>query len=348
MVSFALNLKFVSAGLESANGGLRHLIGTDGAVLRAIVALVALAAYNPEPYWRLCGCLLGKRDNCRKSVLMIELLNWFVAGKAPDAVVFVLVGSLAAAIFSMGKAGFGGGAGLLALPLLTFATGDPLVAVAIMLPLLIVSDYVAFFSWYRQWSVKAVSLLLPGMVLGTALGTWILWWLGQLNQQSTRDKPLGSQVLMLIIGLLALGFVILHIVRSRRKEPFNFKPVLWNGSLFGGVAGITSTLAHAAAPIVTIYMVTQGMDKRRFVASATLYFWVGNQLKVLPFLLLGLLDLNVFRAIIPLIPAAIVGALLGVWLNGRVSQQLFTLIIYVLLTITAAELIYRSVSGLMA
>lgn len=279
---------------------------------------------------------------------MLELLNWFLRGiDVPDPLTFLLIGSLAVAIFSMGKAGFGGGAGLLALPLLGFAAGDHLKAVAIMLPLLVVSDYVAIVPWYRQWNLKAVGLLVPGMLVGTAIGTYILWQLGLLNAANPQ-KPMGSLLLMMIIGVLALGFVILRVVQSRRTEPFGFRPVLWQGSLFGGVAGITSTLAHAAAPIVTIYMVTQGMDKRRFVASATLYFWIGNQLKILPFIILGMLNPGVLLAIVPLIPAAIIGASLGVWLNGRVSQRLFTTVIYVLLTITAAELIYKSLKGLMA
>lgn len=277
---------------------------------------------------------------------MLNLLNWFVADTVTDPLLFLLIGSAAVAIFSMGKAGFGGGAGLLALPLLGIATGDPLKAVAIMLPLLIISDYVAIVPWYRQWNLKAVGLLLPGMIVGTVIGTVILWQLGLLNDANPK-KPMGSLLLMLIIGLLALAFVVLHIIRSRRKRPFNFRPVLWQGSLFGGVAGITSTLAHAAAPIVTIYMVTQGMDKRRFVASATLYFWIGNQLKILPFIYLGLLNPAILMAIVPLIPAAVIGASLGVWLNGRVSQALFSTIIYALLSVTAFDLIYKAVAGLL-
>jgi uncharacterized protein len=277
---------------------------------------------------------------------MIELLNWFVGDTAPDALLFLLIGSAAVALFSMGKAGFGGGAGLLALPLLKYATGDPLLAIGLMLPLLIVCDYVAIVPWYRQWNLRAVGLLLPGMVIGTLIGMAVLWQLDMLNQIRP-DKTLGSTMLTLIIGLLAMGFVGLHILRWRRKEPFNFRPVMWQGSMFGGVAGVTSMLAHAAAPIVTIYMVSQGMDKRRFVASATLYFWIGNQLKVLPYIILGLLRPQILLAIVPLIPAAVVGALLGVWLNGRVSQKVFTTIIYVLLTITAIELIQGSVRDLL-
>ena len=96
---------------------------------------------------------------------MLNLLNWFVADTVTDPLLFLLIGSAAVAIFSMGKAGFGGGAGLLALPLLGIATGDPLKAVAIMLPLLIISDYVAIVPWYRQWNLKAVGLLLPGMIV---------------------------------------------------------------------------------------------------------------------------------------------------------------------------------------
>jgi len=133
--------------------------------------------------------------------------------------------------------------------------------------------------------------------------------------------------------------VVLQVIRSRRGAPLPFRPVLWQGTCVGGVAGFTSTLAHAAGPVVNMYMLPQQMPKERFVATTLLYFWIGNQLKLLPYFSLGLLDMRAAGGAAVFVPAVIGGTLLGILLNRLVGQRQFTGVVYALLFFTGLNLL---------
>ncbi len=274
--------------------------------------------------------------------------SWFVAGGLDNLAGFLLLGSAAAMLVSISKAGFGGSIGILSVPILIYACGgNSFLAVGIMLPLLIGCDVVAVFSWWRRWNLRVVLLLLPGAVVGVLIGSGALM-LMQRTSASSRGgvQEIPQAVLNMSIGLIAIGFVILQVYKSLRSKTVSFRPVLWHGLVFGGIAGFTSTLAHAAGPVTTMYMLPQQMPKDRYVASTVLYYAIGNQLKVIPYIALGMLDVKVLSAAAALLPAVIVGALVGLFLHNRVRQKSFQVVVYSLLTLAGVDLIARSVKVL--
>lgn len=270
------------------------------------------------------------------------LWSWLIPSGIDNVVLFLVMGGLAVLLVSMAKAGFGGGVGLLSVPMMIIACGEQTqLATGIMLPILIVNDYMALPAWWGKWSWRPVLLMLPGMVIGTAAG-WLVMWgfqrLGEADQVAGQRQA--NAALMLGVGLIALGFVVLQVIRRRRKEPIAFRPVLWQGTCVGAAAGLTSTMAHAAGPIATIYLLPQRLAKEQFVATTLLYFWIGNQIKLIPFFFLGLLSENAMRGALTFSPAVVLGTILGVLLNRRVGHREFMGIVYVLLALTGVHLIY--------
>ena len=83
---------------------------------------------------------------------------WFLAA---FAVVFV----------GIAKAGFGGGIGVVATPLmaLTIPVAD---AAAILLPLLIACDVFAVTHYWGRFDRRSIKLMLPGAVVGIAVGAF--------------------------------------------------------------------------------------------------------------------------------------------------------------------------------
>lgn len=65
--------------------------------------------------------------------------------------------SLAVFLVGLSKAGFGGGAGLLANPILALVF-PPKIALAVMLPLLILSDWASLWHYRRKivWSMSGI------------------------------------------------------------------------------------------------------------------------------------------------------------------------------------------------
>lgn len=265
-----------------------------------------------------------------------------------NVALFLSLGTLSVLLVSMAKAGFGGGVGLLSVPLMIYACGEQTqLATAIMLPILIANDYVAIAAWWRKWDLRAVLLLVPGLVIGVGIGWWAIWALrhaggeGGEHHQKTADAAL-----MLGIGIIALGFVALQVIRARRTKPLPFRPILWQGTAVGAVAGITSTLAHAAGPVVNMYMLPQQMSKERFVSTTLLYFWIGNQVKLIPYGALGMLNADSLGGAACFLPAVVAGTVLGVALNRKVGQRQFTGVVYVLLALTGVHLVIGAVDKL--
>ena len=191
-----------------------------------------------------------------------------------------------------------------------------------------------------------VRLLLPGMVLGIGVGWATLWLMFRACGENSTATP--TEGLNLAIGLIAVGFVALHLLRWLRGDIRAFRPVLWHGLLAGSSAGFVSTLAHTAGPITNMFLLPQQMTKGRFVATTVLYYWIGNQVKLVPYFGLGLLTAPTMSADLSLLPAVVIGAMLGIFLHNRVNEKLFLVIVYVLLggiglhmAITAAAALLR-------
>jgi len=252
---------------------------------------------------------------------------------------FLLLGSLSAMLVSIAKAGFGGSVGILSTPIMVYACqGNTKLALGVVLPILIACDQLSIVSWRGKWDRRVVGLLLPGLVVGVAIGSAGLYWIKTLGLSESTERQTGNAILTLFIGTVALGFVILQIIKSLRSDPLPFKPVFWQATSVGALAGLTSTLTHGAGPIVTMYMLPQALPKEKFVASTVLYYWIGNLIKLPPYIMLAMIDTRTLAASLTLLPAVAAGVALGIFLHRRVGQKQFTGIVYVLLALAGAHL----------
>jgi len=275
------------------------------------------------------------------------LLSSLLPAELTDVWTFILLGSVSAMLVSVAKAGFGGSLGLLSVPIMIYACGGKaMLAAGVTLPLLIACDYFSIISWWGKWELRVVWLLLPGAVLGVGMGWAALYAIRQLGVSAESDTA--NAALTLGIGVISVGFVVLQAILAFRSRALIFRPVLWQATGIGAVAGLTSTLAHAAGPIVTMYMLPQGLPKGKFVATTVLYYWIGNQIKLVPYLALGLIDFGSMRASLVLMPAVVFGVALGILLHRLCGQRQFTGVIHVLLALAGMHLIVKACNVLWA
>jgi uncharacterized membrane protein YfcA len=262
---------------------------------------------------------------------------------------FMLLGTAAVMLLGAAKAGFGGGIGILSTPLMFYAcSGDSKLALGLMLPLLVACDYVSLPMWWRRWDMRNVLLLLPGMTLGLLAG-WLGLWLFQRYGGGTggAKHETTNQIMSLSMGLIAVLFVGLYFLRQWRGALPAFRPKLSHALGIGSAAGFTSTLAHAAGPIVTMYLLPQQMPKDRFVGTTVLYYWIGNQAKLPIYAVLGMLSLPAMKASAALLPAVVAGALLGFFLHHKVNEKHFAGVVQLLLLLVGIDMTVRSAIGLM-
>lgn len=234
--------------------------------------------------------------------------------------------ALAVILIGVSKAGFGGGTAVLSTPLMAMALSAS-EAVAVLLPLLVLTDWIAVSFHWRRWRWAPILRFLPGCVAGIGVGTLLLG--------TVSDRWLAA-----IIGLICVGFCLVRWLGGRTVPPREPRVPGWGrGTGFGLVAGLTSTLAHAAGPVFAMYLLPSGYARRQFVAIAVLTFTFVNLIKVPGYWGAGIFSRELLFQTLWLIPWVPVGALLGLWLHHRISENGFLRVIYLILFLSGIKLI---------
>jgi uncharacterized membrane protein YfcA len=219
---------------------------------------------------------------------------WFLAVAIPAV---VLTG------ISKGGLGFAGG---LSVPILSLAI-SPVQAAGIMLPILIVTDLVGVYAYRKHWDRKNVAILMPAGVLGIGLG-WLTF------------RYLNDDWIRILLGLISCSFVAYNVLG---KVPPPAPPNRVKGYVCGAASGFTSFVAHAGGPPLSIYLLPQRLEIVRYVGTTIVYFSVINALKIVPYFELGLFEARNLWTAITLLPLAIAGVLLGLWLRKRIGTTWF-------------------------
>jgi uncharacterized membrane protein YfcA len=244
---------------------------------------------------------------------------WFYAAAIPAV---LLVG--------IAKGGFGTGAGIFATPLMALTIPIPQAA-AIMLPILLVMDAVGLWAYRGKFMRVNLKVLLAGGVLGIALG-------------ALSFRYLSDAWIRVALGVISVGFVLHYYgarVDARAAAPSAPKGFFWST-----VSGLTSTIAHAGGPPLSIYLLPQRLEKSVMVGTTVIFFAVINLVKVVPYAWLGLFDARNLSTSLVLSPLAPFGIWIGVALMRRLSEALFYRICYGLLLVVGAKLLWDGVAAL--
>ena len=242
-----------------------------------------------------------------------------------QSVIFFAVAIPAVLFAGISKGGFGAAAAFAATPILALIL-EPTQALALMLPLLIVMDFASLPPYWRKWNNHAAILLILGGIPGAFWGAALI-------------RTADPDVFRLLIGLIALGFVAFQIGAARGW--FNAARPISNrgGILFGIGTGFTSFISHAGGPVASIYLLSKGLTKIEYQATTVIVFWASNLIKIVLYFWLGIATWDIAAASLYLLPVAIAGTFLGVYLHRIVPERLFFALVYLFLTLAGAKLI---------
>lgn len=227
-------------------------------------------------------------------------------------------------LFGMGKGGLGPGVGAIAVPALTFVI-HPVHAAAILLPILCVMDIFAVWKFRKSYSSHHLSLMLPAGVGGIVLASLLI---GTLQPDKIR----------LLIGFVVIWFCLDYWFRGDvGKEWMGTK---FSGYLWGAVAGFTSTQIHAGGAPASIYLLPQKLDKMVLMGTMAIFFAVLNYIKLIPYTIMGALNLENLTTSLVLIPLAPIGIKLGNLILHKVNQVLVYRFLYIALFFSGIKLLY--------
>ncbi len=245
--------------------------------------------------------------------------------------IFYIVATVAILIVGISKSGFGGGVGVLAVPIMSLVM-SPTKAAAIMLPLLILNDVFGIWHYRRSWDKTNLKIMLPAAVVGIVIGMFLFRYLSDAH-------------IRIMIGVISVLFVINYFV-GKRNAAEKTEPSVVKGGFWGAVAGFTSFGVHAGGPPVNLYLLPQKMDKTLFVGTTVVFFTIVNWVKLGPYFYLGQLNADNLLTSLVLSPLAPLGFWLGIKLHDKVNEKLFYNLAYFFLLITGVKLLIDGIGGL--
>jgi len=256
----------------------------------------------------------------------------FILPGIPWSVFWFFVGA-SIIVQGISKSGFAGGAGVLALPLMMLVMPAEEVP-PVLLPLLILCDMNAIYHHRRNKDWAMIRSVYIPSIAGILLGAAVWWWIGREGVSEYRGWIKG------FVGVIAILFSLYIVAKEAALHWVEqYRPGPRVGWAAGVTAGFTSTIAHAAGPIVSLYLFAQHMGKTMFVGTVAWTFTLINLTKLPFYVGLGLIrqqELLLGLCVVPLIP---LGSFLGHWMHHRVSETRFNRVIMVLTIIAAIQLL---------
>ena len=243
---------------------------------------------------------------------------------------FVTIAVIAVLIVGLSKSGLLGSLGMVGVPLLSLIM-PARDAAGMMLPVLLVMDAIAVYTYRKDVDWRILRIMLPGAAVGTLIG-WLLW------------AFVSDAAVLLFVGVVTLLFV-LDAMLPLRKKLEGLPPSRPWGTFWGGFAGFTSFISHTGGPPFQIYALPQRLPPAIYAGTSAVFFAIVNTAKLIPYFFLGQLNLHNLSLSAALVPVGIIGVLIGIFLVRCISVKWFYRIAYWLVFALALKLVWDGVRG---
>ncbi|MEP7354779.1 MAG: sulfite exporter TauE/SafE family protein [Acidobacteriota bacterium] len=231
------------------------------------------------------------------------------------------LGAFCAFMIGIAKTG-APGVGTLVAPLMVMVVGDARLSTAWALPILVTADVFAVWYWRRQSEIQSLFSLIPWVLVGIVGGAFAL--------------GLSEIIIRRMIGVIVIVMLVLYL----RRRLWPSTDVQGNPAFYGVATGFSSTVANAAGPVMSLYLLSRKLPKEQFVATGAWFFLLLNLAKSPIYAWHGLYSAQSLTFDFVLIPVVLCGALTGRWLVRVMPQKLFeTLVIG--LTAVSCLLLFR-------
>lgn len=210
----------------------------------------------------------------------------------------------------LSKTSFGTGVGLVLTPVLSIYLA-PRFVLGILAPMMIVGDMAVVYFLWRKWDAKFFWVMLPTMIIGVVVGTLLV------SRLSNHEARIAIGVLVLLFA----GYQLLSMYR--RKDLLYVPPKKGVGSTMGFFAGFSSSAAHSGGVVSVPYFVASGLSKEEIVATNFALFAVCNWIKLGSYIGVGMVNWNIIKWTLVVLPVAVLGGFIGRWVNRTVSREAF-------------------------
>lgn len=240
-----------------------------------------------------------------------------------DSPLFWLLAITGVLLTGISKSGFAGGAGVVAVPLLSLVMPVQHAA-AIMLPLLLVMDAKTVRLYWQSINLRELKSIMLAALVGITLA-------------GSAMGSLESTTLQWILAIFCMLFA-----SWQQLTPLLGK-LPGAAYIWGTLSGISSTLLHAGGPPISIYFLSKGISKKVWLAQAAVFFAMMNAIKLIPYSMNNVWHKDFLILDLILLPIAIMGVFLGHKIQAHLSEATFVLSCRGLLGITGIVLLIKVV-----
>ena len=221
--------------------------------------------------------------------------------------------------------------GMLSVPLLSLVI-SPVVAAGLLLPVYVVSDMFGLYAYRHEFNKRVVLIIAASATVGVAIG-------------GLTAHIVPEAFVTLIVGIVGFLFAIYMIVRDTLTGEER-EGKLSSGIFWGVLTGFTSFVSHAGAPPYQIWVLPQRLSKIVFAGTSTITFAYINAIKLIPYYMLGQINLASIKiALVLMIPASI-AVFVGVKMVKVISDKVFFRVVIGALFVVSVKLIWDGVSTL--
>jgi uncharacterized membrane protein YfcA len=258
------------------------------------------------------------------------MLDWIQGHTLLPADGWILLLALFGALcIGLSKSGLAGTATLNVVIMARIFEGNT--SVGIVLPMLIVADFMGFLINRKGGSWRQILPMVPAAVIGVLIG----WVAGKFFLD-----PDDKQTPRIVIGVLILALLAFNVLLHHRREQLmaltRHRTFTWG---MGFISGVTTMLANAAGPVMTVYLLAQRLEKKEHLGVFCRFFLFINLFK-LPFSgNLGLVTGPSLMTNLVLLPGVVAGIVLGWQILKRIKQDAFESVLAWLTAFAAVWLI---------
>lgn len=247
-----------------------------------------------------------------------------------EGTAFWIAAVLAAMCVGLGKGGVPVITAL-SVPMLSLVI-SPIAAAGLLLPVYIAADIFGLMAYWRSFDRRILAILMVAMPIGVLIG--------YLTASSVSDA-----LVTLIIGLVGGSFALNMILNKPADGPPQQAGIA-RGLFWGTITGFTSFVSHSGATPFQVYVLPLRLPKLVFAGTMIVAFSYINAIKLIPYYLLGQLNIQNLQITAYLFAPAIAAVFVGVRLVKILPEKLFFRIVVWMLLLISLRLIWAGLAGL--
>jgi uncharacterized membrane protein YfcA len=249
----------------------------------------------------------------------------------------------------LSKAGFTGATSVM-VPILALIFGAK-ESTGIVLPMLCFADLLAVIYYRRSAEWKFILRLLPWALAGFALALFV-------------DSLVPARGFKILIGICVLSGLAVMLWGDWRakfaRRPQQTGPQqaqsaqvqagedqskkarfgrFFTQAFFGITGGFSTMIGNAAGPVMSVFLLSMRLPKASFAGTAAWFFLIVNYLKI-PVQILAWhnITLSGLKLDALMIPAIVLGAVLGFFLVKKISEVHYRILVYILTVVSTVLL----------